>query len=455
VGSGDGVRHIAFDITHQNALSQDQATIYRSDTGSIVEQAGTFTNLDLSGIGGPGATTAAGDDGYWLSLDLANAATPYLDHRIFSSGATLDQIFGVADNVVIGVTDGSITIGPSTQNGPGVFVARIAAGMAPINDEFLVWMPVTPDVATAIPDRVYMAVDGAGNIALAGVLGSGTTIDFGTGPISNTGAFFAKYGPTGTYLWHALAVPQASSTSTLSALDVEHTTGDLLFGGAVLGSVTFAGQLVTGPAFPDTNPVVGRLAAANGAALWVTQGQGTNTSSLQELVWGVRGEDDGNVIASGGFFGVHQLDWGGAQPLQGTSSNVNGFVVRLDGSTGGDSFDTVLPDVYPSGNPALELTSGDFRVASAYYAPVTFGPCSLPAPVGNNLAHLSYAQSGAEQWAAEIALMGGANTYLFLADSDAPANGNLVGLLIANQSQSRDFGLGPKTGRCHVFELTP
>lgn len=216
---------------------------------------------------------------------------------------------------------------------------------------------------------VATASDAAGNIYVAGIYVG--TINFGTGPLTSTGAnegFVAKFSPTGTCLW---AVGFASSVSGNDQATSITTDGTSVYvGGFFNGDITIAPlSTVTGTGITG---YIAKLNANTGAGIWVNKIDGTGTENVQSLCL----DGTGNVYASGNFLDGAIFGALGARTVNGGSSN-DLFVAQLNPTTGAFNWvstggaasqsDNGNGIAYVAASNEIVLT-GSYNSASATYA---------------------------------------------------------------------------------------
>ncbi len=163
-----------------------------------------------------------------------------------------------------------------------------------------------------------LALDGEGNILIAG--GNSGTLDFGFGPLVASGGdgYIAKLDPLGQPLWSVAF----GGNGTDEAQDVGVLPGgDVIVAGYFDNSANFAGTVLTGAA---NDAVLARLDGTSGVPVWVhSHGSAGSQIPIDLAVGG-----DGNSVVCGYF--ENTLSFGGANLVSAGNSDV--FVVKLDGN---------------------------------------------------------------------------------------------------------------------------
>jgi hypothetical protein len=241
-------------------------------------------------FGGGALTSAGGQDVFVAAFDATN-------QHVFSKGfgGAGDQVgAGIAAGpagtmVVTGSFGGDLSFGgmPFTSAGlDDVFVAKLG----PAGEH--VWSQAFGDAA--IQTGAGVAVDGAGNVLLAGAFDG--SIDFGGGALTSAGGldgyitslsaagahlFSKRFGDAGEQLGAAVA-----SDGSNNVVATGHFEGSVDLGG---GAVTSAGQ---------TDILVTKLSPA-GAPAW-SKRLGDNGS---QLAYGIAIDSTGKVVVAGSFQG--------------------------------------------------------------------------------------------------------------------------------------------------------
>ena len=239
-----------------------------------------------------------------------------------------------------------------------------------------------------------MAVDGSGNVVVAGTFGSGT-VDFGGGPLTSAGnedIFVAKYSSTGAHLWskrfggadpdhgHGVAFDGNGNVVVVGDFDGHDTGVD--FGGGPLG-VGVSGQCVFLAKYGPTGTHLWSKGFGAGGSVFGGEGSGHGVA--------VDGSD--NVVVTGEFLGT--VDFGGG-PLTSTPGTPLGspavFIAKYS-PTGAH--------LWSKGNFALPLSvghgydvaangSGNVAVVGDFEGTVDFGGGPLTSAGGQDIFVASY-----------------------------------------------------------------
>jgi FlgD Ig-like domain len=263
-----------------------------------------------------------------------------------------DVAIDVADNVfVTGSCSGSIDFGEGVLQGLGVqamFLAKYdSAGNHVWSQRF--W-------STRSQSGKQVAVDGAGNIVVAGVFRGALFFD-GSYWIDTPGEdiFVARVDADGSHVWVRKFGDESTQSFTSMAVDA---VGNLFAAGEFIGWIDFGGGVLTSP----PNDVDGYVVSldATGAHRWNVQIGGAQPQTVRALAL----DPVGNVDITGAFEGL--LDVGGVARASAGLGDV--FVARLDpsgaftwaesfGGTGADLPAGVAVD--GEGNLALTGAFGD------------------------------------------------------------------------------------------------
>lgn len=140
-----------------------------------------------------------------------------------------------------------------------------------------------------------IAVDGIGNIVVAGVFNS-PTITFGTTNLaaSNQDPFLVKYDASGAVVWAKKQDGGGSANDVGLAVAVD-ASGNVALGGRTSGTITFGSTTIAGSIFGSFFLV--KFDAA-GNALWAKVADGAN------VIYNITADNSGNFIASGTFISV-------------------------------------------------------------------------------------------------------------------------------------------------------
>ncbi len=270
-------------------------------TGNVIV-AGGFSGS--ANFGGSTLNSVSGNDIFLLALDSTGV---YKWSKQFGSSTGGQQVRGIAadaagDVFLIGSFAVTVDFGCGPLAGAGgtdVFLAKLDASGS------CLWSKRFGDSANQV--GVQVVPDGSGNIFISG--GFAGSIDLGGGPVVNMGplgiaAFYAKFDPSGNYLWSQVIQPQNGDGS--SAEIAVDASGNLLAVGSFAGSIDLGGgPLVSAGGFD----VYTAKFDPTGKHLW-SRRFGDAEDQTAALV-----ADSGmdQVVVTGSFEGL--LDFGGASPL--------------------------------------------------------------------------------------------------------------------------------------------
>lgn len=215
-----------------------------------------------------------------------------------------------------------------------------------------------------------VAIDGSGNVYLAGDVAS--SIDVGAGAMPAAGkpsAFVAKLDPIGNAIWAKLSAGDAMSRGVANAISVG-ANGDVAIGGSFRGVFDFGGKPVTNSGVDDAFVTV--FSGAGAHAYTKTFGD-----SESQTVTGVALASNGDVFAAGNFSGSIDLDTGEVKTSAGA---FDGFVARL-GEKGCPTWLRHFPGPMVQLTQALALdpTTGGVAITGSFNGAVDFGTGMLTA----------------------------------------------------------------------------
>jgi hypothetical protein len=204
-------------------------------------------------------------------------------------------------------------------------------------------------------DQGYgIAVDGQGNVALAGTFSN--TINFGGGDLVSenamTDAFVADFTTNGVYRWQRdLGAPDSNEGARGVAVD---GAGNVVVVGAGLKAFDFGGGTVA--ALGGSDGFVAKYAAANGAYQWAARLGGTNNDYANSVAV----DSAGNVLVAGSFEGTANLGGASVSSL----GQSDGFVLKYTnagarswargyGGSSADWFNGVAATPGTGANPVL------------------------------------------------------------------------------------------------------
>ena len=262
------------------------------------------------------------------------------------------------DVLVTGAFSGAIDFGgaPIVSTGTeDVFIAKLDSNGAHVwSKSFGV---------TALQKRPAMAVDGSGNVFLAGSFSG--SVDFGGGPLTSAGSedvYIVKLGAAGEHVWSMRAGDDESQAVTSLAVD---GSGDLVVVGSFGGSLDLGGGAL--PSAVGISGFVAKLDAA-GNHVWSKSFGVAGDFSLQHPT-SVAVGDDGEPVMTGYFSGSIDL---GSGPLK-TNAYSSFFLAKLDsaghpvwGKSFGDAGDQSAESV------ALDLF-GNVVLTGYFHGQVDFG----------------------------------------------------------------------------------
>ncbi|WP_169800629.1 DNRLRE domain-containing protein [Archangium gephyra] len=228
------------------------------------------------------------------------------------------------------------------------------------------------NVSCQYSPQLLMSSDG--NLIVSGLfLG---TLEFGggvvlTGSTSGYAAFLAKFdASTGGALWATML----ASTQWAQVHHIQKdASGNLIVLGQFQGNLTVGGTTLSNP--EGTDGFVVKLDEASGAVLWLSHLNSNGSTYIYTPVV----DPSGNFIVSGEFY--DNLTVGGT-----TLSNprgTDGFVVKLDGATGGLLWLSHLDsaDVSHASTPVVDA-SGNLIVSGRFEGNLTVGGITLSSPTG-------------------------------------------------------------------------
>jgi hypothetical protein len=251
-------------------------------------------------------------------VDACAGEGEYLWHRTFGAAGEesgMRVAIDGAGNVVLAAQGTStIDLGGEPLVSAGsydLFIGRFAPDGAHL------WSAVFGDGTNQFNDGFALAVDAAGDIAVAGDFDG--QIDFGGGPLfaaSMGDPFLARLDPDGNHVW-SLAFP-AGGYAYPQALAFD-AAGELVMGGFFLDTLDLGGGQLTSAGMVDA--FLGKF-TAGGNHVW-SQRFG---DAQGQFILGVAADAASNVYVAGGFTGTINLGKGGMVSAGGTDV----FVARFD-----------------------------------------------------------------------------------------------------------------------------
>ncbi len=349
---------------------------------------GTFQGT--ADFGGGPFTSAGGTDIFVAEYSVSGV--PLWSRHIGSTGN--DYAYGVAvdgsGNVVVtGSYQGAVDFGGGalTAYGPmDVLIAKYSSTGA------YLWAEHFGGASTGVPVANGVAVDGSGDITIAGYFSG--SVNFGGGLLTNTGAadiFVARYTAAGAYLWaQRFGSAGGVGTSRATAVAVD-SGGNVVFTGGFQNTVNFGGGSLTSAGSYDI--FVAKYSAA-GAYVWAKRFGDTG----YDYAYGVAVDGNGNVVMTGSYQGT--IDFGG------------GPLVSLGGYTGADIFLAkytgtgayVWAEHFGSGNSELAYgvatdSSNNIALTGAVLGGMNFGTGWLWGNGSYNIFVAKFSPAGAGLWA--------------------------------------------------------
>lgn len=327
-----------------NGTSSPDVTATAIDAAGNIYAAGNFAGVMVLGSGANAVTLRSNGGGADMYVSKYNATGTLL--WAFSLGApNIDGMGGIAvdatGNVYVGAyfnNTAPIDADPSSNtnnvSGPGsatdMLIAKYDGNLQPSNTSFYKW---AFSVGGASLDRVYsIALDGNGNLYIAGSIVGSTATDIDADPSSNTnyvhGAnasssqdqFVAKYDatldPTNTSFFKWAFTVGGTGTDYIKSVTVDGS-GNVYVGGQIVG--TTATNVDADPS-SNTNNVTGAT-GTNGSDLYMAKYNGNlDPSNISFYQWaftmGSVGSDVMGAISVDGSSNIYV-----ASTLQGATSN--------------------------------------------------------------------------------------------------------------------------------------
>jgi hypothetical protein len=157
-----------------------------------------------------------------------------------------------------------------------------------------------------------LAVDGSGNVLIAGYYEGQPNFGGGALPISEgVDIFVAKYGPSGNHLWSKRHGGTNNDYARAIAVD---GSGNVLVTGEFSGMASFGGRILTSASGGADLDVFVAKYAANGTPLWSNPFGGTQNDRARAMAV----DGSGNVRVVGEFSGTASF---GGQTLSGEGDN--------------------------------------------------------------------------------------------------------------------------------------
>ena len=285
-----------------------------------------------------------------------------------------------------------------------------------------------------------VAVDGSGNVLVTGLFYG--TIDLGGGAVSSApnavNCFVAKYSPTGAHLW-SKRLSSALGLDEGMGIAVD-SSGNVLVAGMLYQTSNFGGSDLTSAGSADAFIV---KLSPTGAHLWSKRVGG----SAEEFVYGLAVDSSGNPAITGHSTG--SADFGGGSLAGAGGKDI--FVAQYSGSTGahlwsrrvGGSVDDVGRGIAIDGAGDVVVT-GNFASAS-----VNFGSGALANSGGADIFLAKYSSGGTALWSKRFGAGLALDEKAFGARIDPSGNILLTGSVV----DAIDFGGGslPGDGYYDIF----
>ena len=340
--------------------------------------------------------------------------------------------------MVTGISGGSTTITGTTQDGQKTAICLVTVAMG------AQWARIPSGGASS--NLASLAVDGDGNVYVAGSI-SGTGIyDFGnsitaTAPYSGSNLLLVKYDPSGTAQW-ARTVTVGPAASAFNAVAVD-ATGNVVAAGFITGKASYGfGGSVTvasGGYGSGSNLVLVKYDAA-GTPKWArTVGAGTSASAYAAVALDSTGDLYAAGTISGGAF---NLGYGiGATGV--TASGKTAVLVKYDSAGVTQWAQTTMSGSGETAFNAVTANATGYVYAAGTMtdtSPYGFGNAISATGTGSqNALLIQYSPSGIPRWARTSAGGGSSSSFNGVV---APASGSVYAGGWVNGPGATDFGSG-------------
>ena len=402
-GSGSTLTTPSVTLPDGSTLTTARTNTLYTTAGAVVASVGTDGKVNFAtglsvGTGGSPATITPNSTAY-LNQTLANLGfretnTATAVKAIPTTGAV--TIKGLAQDAsfvyATGVFTGAASIGGAsvTASYPNInagFVAKVSStGVAQ-------WVRVIQSPSAVNLDSV--AVDGSGNVAVAGSF-SGTTSGL-TSPVGNlTGsadAIVIKYNASGTNQWAQRMAGTYSDGFTSVAID---SGGNVVAAGSFTGTTTgLTTNLTSNANNPDA--IVVKYNGSTGASLWAQRVGGVSADGFASVAV----DGSGNVVAAGRFTGTTT---GLSTNLTAAGVSSGAMVVKYNGSTGADLWAQAVSsangwDEFRS----VAVDAGGNVVAAGFFSGTTSGLNPNLSGNGQDALVVKYnGSTGAHQWSRRV-----------------------------------------------------
>ena len=284
--------------------------------------------------------------------------------------------------LVAGCFIGDLGFGGTLLQSPGshsVFVAKLDATGGHL------WSKAFGVGATATCTAT-VAVDGTGNVLLAGSFGPGS-LNFGGGPLMSgaSDVFIAKLDATSGHVWSKVFGTASSEGPPKVAVD---SAGNVVVTGAFVGTVDFGGGPLQSAGGGDVFVV---KLAANGSHVWSKRFGDAATQAGRGIA-----TDGQNVVVTGDLVGT--VDFGGG-PLQSVGGR-DVFAVKFSATDGSHVWSRRFGDADDQLGWAVAIDSASNVVMTGYFnGTMDFGDGPIQSAGGHDIFVAKLAGDGAGQWA--------------------------------------------------------
>lgn len=266
-------------------------------------------------------------------------------------------------------------------------------------------------VAGEVQNLLSSAIDGAGNVAIAGIARGGVTL--GGGPLN--GYFIAKITAGGAHTWSRAFGATSTSSSPSMALD---PAGNILLAGSFEGTADFGGGALTTPS-NRTEAFVAKYDPA-GSYEWAKRyaaipKNGTSIASAAITNRSLAVDACGNVFVAGGFgaqTGAATIDFGAGELTAAGDLNESYRFLAKIGPDGTAAWSKVFVGTSPNhlaevylGGLAVDATGGPILTASlagdvsfGQQTTVNFGGTPLTNVSRSSVAVASFNALGEHRW---------------------------------------------------------
>jgi hypothetical protein len=326
------------------------------------------------------------------------------------------------NSFLTGYYSGPMTVGATTLNGFGVFLAKYdASGNA-------LWAKTS--AGTGSDYGLALAADQSGNCLVTGYFSS-SSFSLGAVTLSNTGnfnVFLAKYDPSGNVLWAKSSVGSMNDRASAICTDASgnsYITGLFSSSTAVFGSYTLTNSGTYNSFVVKYDP--------SGNVLWARSSNGVAEGHA------VSTDQAGNVYACGQYYSPG-ASFGGNTLTCGSGSE--GFLVKYDPS--GNVLwarSSASPGGYNNAGAVTSFSNGAVYVSGNFSTTTMFGTYSLSGTAASNLFVTKYDASGNVLWARTAG--GYAGAYSACNDNNSMY---LSGLTSTNNLVLDSYTLNPGAG---------